>query len=792
MYSPTPSSAEIMPIFYIGQHETNRSLPVSDQLLRQAQDFNYDMLSTPITTSQFHSNVLTLLSNYMAHIEGSVPEEEIPMPLIPPLTSLDTNLTPNETISQLIAFTSPWIDLASPDPVIASLSKQVFNLEIAYAAFCGIGNVIIQGLALNHGVTPGSGISQYARVIQEALGAGPYLHLQILMQMREDSISSSADTMGSLSQFARQQYLEKASHASATEREADLFSTWDTWNVIRSVCKYSSRLSIALLLPKQLPPMPLQSRWFSEPLKELIFPETSFLKNAKGYPVLSKSHQALISRYMRLRNSPWLLLSDVGQIPGVDEQTKIFSSPRDNSPGLNASRGSMSSSPTPAEAAQQDAGSRRRIKDPTPHLSYMRHLQANQPPKSAIERFGAGYQDYLQAPLQPLTDNLESITYEVFEKDPVKYDWYEMAICNALNDWMALGRSTSSSTGAVVIAVVGAGRGPLVTRALRAAEKSGVLVDVYAVEKNPNAYVLLQRHNHEDWNMAVTVIKSDMRFWKGPLQPDGSHGRVDILVSELLGSFADNELSPECLDGVQHVLNPLHGISIPSSYTAHMTPIAAPRLHADCLGRSFSDPTVFETPYVVMLHALDFLSTIQPHSDSSAKQELIPLLPDVKTAWAFSHPIPPGIILQSNLRRGGGVNGGGGGNMGGDGANEHNVRYSRLNFHCPNRGVCHGIAGYFETVLYRGPSGTVELSTNPVTMESKSKDMISWFPIFFPLKTPVYIPDNSELEISMWRQTDDRKVWYEWLVEVFMVDAHRRIRLGVSDIHSSKKNGCLM
>jgi phage shock protein PspC (stress-responsive transcriptional regulator) len=47
-----------------------------------------------------------------------------------------------------------------------------------------------------------------------------------------------------------------------------------------------------------------------------------------------------------------------------------------------------------------------------------------------------------------------------------------------------------------------------------------------------------------------------------------------------------------------------------------------------------------------------------------------------------------------------------------------------------NRGVCHGLAGYFETVLY----GDVELSTNPVTMDAKSANMISWFPIYFPLK----------------------------------------------------------
>ena len=30
--------------------------------------------------------------------------------------------------------------------------------------------------------------------------------------------------------------------------------------------------------------------------------------------------------------------------------------------------------------------------------------------------------------------------------------------------------------------------------------------------------------------------------------------KVDILVSELLGSFGDNELSPECLDGAERFL----------------------------------------------------------------------------------------------------------------------------------------------------------------------------------------------------------------------------------------------
>lgn len=98
------------------------------------------------------------------------------------------------------------------------------------------------------------------------------------------------------------------------------------------------------------------------------------------------------------------------------------------------------------------------------------------------------------------------------------------------------------------MAVVGAGRGPLVSRALRAAQAAGRTIVLFAIEKNPNAYVHLLRHNRDTWQGQVTIIKSDMRTWNPPFS-------VDILISELLGSFGDNELSPECLDGVQRVLN---------------------------------------------------------------------------------------------------------------------------------------------------------------------------------------------------------------------------------------------
>ena len=431
-----------------------------------------------------------------------------------------------------------------------------------------------------------------------------------------------------------------------------------------------------------------------------MFPRTSFLRNAKGYPVLSKPHQQLLSRFGRLRFPPSILLSDVGPI--LKSKLRIAAD--------------QSSEPTPAESVSK---AKEKPKDPAPHLRYLRHLQQDSPPRPSIERFGQGYQDYLQSPLQPLTDNLESITYEVFEKDPVKYEWYQRAVSAALKDIVA----ELNGSRDIVVAVVGAGRGPLVTRALLASQSTGIGVRCWAVEKNPNAFVLLNRRNFVDtlWNGQVNIVKSDMRHWPGPTI-SGSIGKVDILVSELLGSFADNELSPECLDGVQHVLDSDHGVSIPQSYSAHLTPISSPKLHCDLLSRPGTEK--WELPYVVMLHQLDYLCT-QPESTGIST-------PDVQQAWSFSHPVRPTILEKSHARAGGSEDVGGW--TGGDGSNEHNARSCKLRFKGQAQGVCHGLAGYFETVLYAGRAGKTELSTNPVTMDEKSKDMISWFPIFFPLK----------------------------------------------------------
>ena len=113
--------------------------------------------------------------------------------------------------------------------------------------------------------------------------------------------------------------------------------------------------------------------------------------------------------------------------------------------------------------------------------------------------------------------------------------------------------------------------------------------------------------------------------------------------------------------------------------------------------------------------------------------------------------------------------------------NSHNSRFANLTFHIPHAGVLHGLAGYFEAILY----GSVGLSIHPRRKDLISKDMISWFPIYFPFKVsfyatvptainhnslqdPLYLPGNSELHVSMWRLTDQQRVWYEWYAEAFL------------------------
>ena len=72
--------------------------------------------------------------------------------------------------------------------------------------------------------------------------------------------------------------------------------------------------------------------------------------------------------------------------------------------------------------------------DLTKHYQYMCFLFQTHDLLDEEEKQEVAYRNYLQSPLQPLADNLESATYEVFENDGIKYDLYEQACYHAIMD----------------------------------------------------------------------------------------------------------------------------------------------------------------------------------------------------------------------------------------------------------------------------------------------------------------------------------------------------------------------
>ena len=200
------------------------------------------MLTTPITTPHFHSRVLALLSSSLSEPAASssadvtLTHNASPV-VVDPLTPVDTPLAPEDTTSQLIAVTSSWIDLSSPDPIIADVSSQVLKLELSHAAFCGITYVLIPGPRIHGRSEHDGGVLQYARAILDGLSQGPYMQLYIWLPMTDHS-DDDREGMGDLAPFVRERFRKQGD----SSRRLDLFGTWEVWDMNRSICKYASRL----------------------------------------------------------------------------------------------------------------------------------------------------------------------------------------------------------------------------------------------------------------------------------------------------------------------------------------------------------------------------------------------------------------------------------------------------------------------------------------------------------------------------------------------------------------------
>ncbi|XP_063676407.1 protein arginine N-methyltransferase 5-like [Bolinopsis microptera] len=431
---------------------------------------------------------------------------------------------------------------------------------------------------------------------------------------------------------------------------------WNKWNNFLSLLPESqNKVGLVLELTEKVPSERDMMRWYSEVLLGISISTELFVSNKCGYPVLRREFQNLLAT--SFKNKVQVV------IHGEDLHGK----------GMDA------------------------------YQKYIYNLYENKEPLSVYEDFSRGYEELLQIPLQPLKDNLDNSTYEIFEKDPIKYKQYEEAVYQILLDRgspVPGGEPTSQ-----VVMVVGAGRGPLVRASLNASRRSKIPVKVYAVEKNESALIILRNLIKDPFFSEVTIVDSDMRKWEPP-------EKADILVSELLGSFSDNELSPECLDGAQRLMKP-DGLSVPCEYTSYLAPMSSRKLYnnvANQASESSSHEDSFHLGYVVRLQAVNLLDKVQP-------------------CFKFVHPNTDPVV--------------------------DNSRHLSLEFNTDMDTVLHGFAGYFDAKLYRD----VYISTHP---DTHSKDMFSWFPMFFPVKHPLLVRKGEKIVVDFWRVVDDTKVWYEW------------------------------
>ena len=264
--------------------------------------------------------------------------------------------------------------------------------------------------------------------------------------------------------------------------------------------------------------------------------------NDHGYPILSKTHQIYAKYFMKF-NLDFILQDDKNLITlsNIDE-----------------------------------------LED---YTLYLKHLFFNHTYYKDIDFTLNNYLDVFQIPLQPLKDNLQSQTYECFEDDVAKYNLYEKALFEAFVNFKETGflqmekvnnfRKNNSEIlktqqKILNVCLVGAGRGPLMRKIILASIAANIEINPILVEKNKNAFnTLLYLKKTEP------TVFGNVKMYFGDMRNLKIYFKFDIIVSELLGSFGDNELSPECLIDVEKYLDK-EGVMIPDSYTSFIRPVVCP------------------------------------------------------------------------------------------------------------------------------------------------------------------------------------------------------------------------
>lgn len=454
-------------------------------------------------------------------------------------------------------------------------------------------------------------------------------------------------------------------------------SHWNQWDQLRKVLNLDNRIGVALTLSETLLNEDSGSinRWIGEPVRFLIVPVGLF--------VMTEGRSDSFRLPPRCKKFIQLIVTSTSM------KTNII---------LDISH---------------DQGSR---KDGSHYLNHLAYLQMftdnlklqNQDPLME-------WNDKIQPPLQPLSSNLDSSTYTVFEMDPVKYIRYRDAIKLGLETIITREQNQVKKRD-LVLMVLGAGRGPLVDSMLEAIDSikdNPHSLTIFALDKNPSSFRSLRYKLYNKWRttdkLRIHVVNADMRAWHPGV-------KADLIATELLGSLSDNELSPECIDGAARFTNP-RTISVPQEYSSYIAPICSHKLRVALREEKLKTKRlVYDQIYVCKLS--NYFSISSP-----------------QRLFRFEHMNFDEEYLKGHT----------------------NERYIKLSFWSDEDTVCHGFAGYFAAKLF----GSVHIST---LRGAETEGMFSWFPAFIPLEEPIAMPKMTRLDLHFWRKESSSRVWYEWAV----------------------------
>lgn len=569
-------------------------------------------------------------------------------------------------IPYTIGVVSSWIELNSNKFLINDLSFQVLQHEISYGRYLGIKKFIVHA-------PKGNDVLVFANNIANILEIFPTVEISILIPLRDD------DNI-----------------------------TWLNWDAIRTTCSYNARLKVALQFTNECFPIKALGRWLREPISALTIQLSIFEMNVHSQPILPHNHLinllAIIS--FKLMELPNVILVDGGG--------RTVGKCNLKSPFISYTQNVMLQY--------------KKISIPPLYSHTIHSLKKGDVPSRLLS---STYM--LQAPLEPLVEKLDNETYKVFEQDDTKYHKYYEAMLERIDDISEEYGGLQNGVGLFMpihVLFVGPGRGPLIDKffqALDALDISSNYFHLTAIERNSTVINYLHEKNRDSWYGMVNIKHMDVRAYTKQFRR-GEDFPVQMVISELMGSFGCNELMPECIDGIAnlHVCEDSTCIFIPERIDSYVLPVYAPKLW-------------------------------RLASKKSPDKLYVPMLPDYLClnenplpVWSFSS-IASNYKMEKEKSSFGFYN-------------RHNSRQMRAKMPVFSKSVVHGFAGFFKATLAPG----IEINNLPMFGNRDQPFCTSWQPAFFPLETPLFIADKSDLEICFRRVCSSDSVWYEWSAEALL------------------------